>query len=126
MLDKTSKNILKYMKSHAENSSEKYYNFGDDLEEMAKDLSSDGATIRASIRFLEEHGYIKYRHVHTHTGNSMVTHFFLDHKGLHWKEFRKQEVIKYFEDKWIDFFALLVATAALIVSVLTWLQLPQG
>ena len=42
----------------------------------------------------------------------------LDHKGLHWKEFRRAEIIKYLEEKWIDFLAMLLALAALLISLI--------
>lgn len=118
MLDKLSKKILKHMIAGAESPSEKLYNFGDDLQNMALNLSSDSETVRAAIRFLEQNEYLKF--ARTSSGNTIG--FYLDHKGLHWKEFRRGELWKYIRDKWIDFFALLVATSALVMSILSLLK----
>ncbi len=117
MLDKLSRAILKQMNS-AENPSKKPYDFGDDLHEMAEKLKKDSEIVRAAIRFLEQNEYIKF--IRTDTGR--VLGFHLDHKGLHWKEFRRGELWKYIRDKWIDFFALLVATAALVMSTVSLLM----
>lgn len=120
MLDRLSKKILYYMQTSSENPSDAYYDFDEDLDEIAERIASDSESVRAAVRYLEENEYIKFGH----TSSGYTTCFYLDHRGLHWKEFRKQEIIKYLEDKWIDFFALVVAFAALVISVLTWLQLP--
>lgn len=113
--DRLSKKILCYM-----NEGERAYrlfDFGDDLEEMAKDLSCHVEKARANIRYLQEHGYITYN------GTSGSARWFsLDHKGLHWKEFRRLERIDYLQEKWIDFLAMLFALMALALSIITSLQ----
>lgn len=121
MLDKLSKKILIYLNSF-EMPSEIFYDFSDDLEKLAKETSSDSETVRASVRYLHENGYIRY--AVTQSGNPLQ--FYLDHKGLHWKEFRRQEIIEYLEDKWIDFFALVISFTALVISVAALLKPPAA
>lgn len=117
MLDKLSRKILKKMNSD-KTPSEKIYSLGEGLEKMSGELKSDTGTVRAAIRFLEQNEYLKF--ARTSGGNTIG--FYLDHKGLHWKEFRRGELRKYIRDKWIDFFALLVATSALVMSILSLLN----
>lgn len=115
MLDRLSRKILKYMNKASEKPSECYYTFDDGIDRMAAALNSDSETIRADVRYLEEQGYIKYGR----SQSGMVINFYLDHKGLHWEEFRREEIIKYLEEKWIDFLAMLLALAALVISLRT-------
>ena len=77
----------------------------------------------AMIRFLEAEGYveiIKSTSTKSHLGIR------LSHKGIKRKEFRRQEVIKYLEEKWIDFFAMAVSAAALVISIVALLSKSQG
>ena len=83
MLDKLSKEILKYMQTASSHPSDTYYNFDDDLDTIATSVSSDSESVRAAVRFLHEQEYIKYGH----TQSGKVYRFYLDHKGLHQKEF---------------------------------------
>ena len=120
MLDKLSKKILKIMASgHVTELNP--YSFDGDLTALAAKLSSDEDTVRASIRFLHQMEYIQYAASGGHTWG-----FFLDHMGLHYKEFQWQDRIEYLREKWIDFFALLVAAAALVISIIALLLPPQG
>ena len=82
MLDKLSKQILNHMKT-ASSPSDTYYDFDDDLDAIAKAVSSDSESVRAAVRFLNDHGYIKYGY----TTSGTVYRFYLDHKGLHSYEF---------------------------------------
>lgn len=115
MIDRLSRKILKYMNTNSQHPSEAYYDFEEDVERISSALGSDSETIRASIRYLEKSEYIKFGL----TQSGTVINFYLDHKGLHWKEFRRAEIIKYLEEKWIDFLAMLLALAALIISLVT-------
>jgi len=112
MLDELDKQILEFMLHKSDVPSKQEYNFDSDLVGMAENLKSDPETIRAAVRDLEKKEYVIY--IQNQYGIPM--RFSLDHKGLHWKEYRRQEIMRYLEEKWIDFFALLVATVALIVS----------
>ncbi len=83
MLDKLSKKILNHMKTASSHPSDTYYDFDDDLDAIAKAVSSDSESVRAAVRFLNDQGYIKYGY----TTSGTVYRFYLDHKGLHSYEF---------------------------------------
>lgn len=119
MLDKLSKKIIRYMNT-AENPSDTYYDFIDDLDEIAESTHSDSESVRAAVRYLEEQGYIKY----SYTQNGTAFQFYLDHKGLHWKYFRRKEILDYIAEKWPDFIALIISILSLITSVVA-LTKPQ-
>ena len=112
MLDRLSRQLLSEL-NRKENAADLVYNFDTDINELSESLHADFETIRASIRYLHEHGYLKYQI----SKSQHVMGFYLDHKGLHWREFRRQEIIKYLEEKWIDFAALLLSIIALIISL---------
>lgn len=83
MLDKLSRKILKHMNS-ASQPSDTYYDFDEDLDAIASAVSTDSESARAAVRYLQEHGYIKYAY---YNNSDMVARFYLDHKGLHYMEF---------------------------------------
>lgn len=120
-MDRTSKKLLKYL-SQESPSEKREFDFTDDLAEIACAIHSDVETVRAAVRYLEAIGYLKF----LSTPKGHTTGFYLDHKGLHWKEFRRQEILHYIEDKWIDFFSLLAAVAALVISLIALLSKPGG
>lgn len=82
---------------------------------MAQTLGIKSEDLRANIRFLNDSGYIDYQKFH---GSDKNASFSLSHKGLHWKYFRRQEIIRYLEDKWIDFLAMLMSLASFILSII--------
>ena len=53
MLDKLSRQILKHMNS-AEQPSDTYYNFDEDLDEIAEAIESDSESVRSAVRYLHE------------------------------------------------------------------------
>lgn len=110
-MDKLSKNILKYMNEKTDASSY-IYTFGDDIEQIADDLSTDSESIRSAIRYLTSLQYVQY-----HYNGDYAGWFSLDHRGLHWQEFRWEERLKYLKDNWIDFLAMIFALASLIISI---------
>lgn len=112
MLDKLSKSLLEYL-NKPKNAADRFYDFSGDLNALAKDLHVDEEELRAAVRYLNENGYLKYQLAN----NAKPFKFSLDHKGLHWREFRRQEIAKYLEEKWIDFAALLLSVIALICSL---------
>lgn len=112
-MDKLSKKVLEYMNHHTEDPSSSIYDFGEDLNNMAKDLAVGTEDLRGTIRYLEELQFITF-----HDSNGRVIWFSLDHRGLHWKEFRWEERLNYLKDNWIDFFAMLAAIASLILSLI--------
>lgn len=109
MLDKSSKALLEFMNGIPSKTIDYISDF------QWPPSVGDEDEFLALVRFLEEKGYLES--IKTQMGHSVGTR--LSHKGLHWKEFRRQEILLYFEDKWIDFFALLVSIAAIILSVIS-------
>lgn len=112
MLDKLSKKIVQHMNT-AESPSDTYYDFMDDLDEIAENTHSDSESVRAAVRYLEEQGYIKY----SYTQNGIAFQFYLDHKGLHWKYFRRKEILDYIAEKWPDFIAVAISMVSLLISI---------
>ena len=89
--------------------------FQEGLDKLAADFNIDAENLRATIRYLHDLGYLEYMY---YNGTSRAYGFYLSHKGLYWKKFRRSETINYLKDKWIDFFAVLLSFAALIVSII--------
>lgn len=112
MLDTLSQKILIEL-NRPENAADLVHDFSEDLSALAKTLRTDNETVRAAVRYLHELNYLKYQV----SSSQHVTGFYLDHKGLHWREFRRHEIIKYLEEKWVDCAALLLSIAALICSL---------
>lgn len=69
----------------------------------------------AMIEFLERCEYIKIIRA---KGTNNATGVQITHKGRMRKEYHRQELLRYFAEKWVDFLAMLIALAALIVTVL--------
>lgn len=113
-MDRLSKQLLSYMNGNGKTPSEQFYDFDADLDRIAEKLGSDSETIRAAVRYLESEKYLKFAYAN---GSDIAMYFYLDHKGLHWKEFRREEILRYLSDKWIDCFSLLVSFAALLISI---------
>ena len=112
MLDKLSKDILRYMTEKED--CHKEYNFDTDMEKMAAELASDEDAVRNAVRFLEITGYIQY----VGLINGDFYWFKLGHKGLHWKEFRRMEILQYLKEKWAEILAALAALATVVLTVL--------
>ena len=112
-MDKLSKRVLEYLNSRPEDPSSAFYSFGEDLDDIAKDLSVDTEDLRGAIRHLKKYEYIQNNGEHW---------FSLDHKGRHWKEFRWEERLNYLKDNWIDFFAMLASISSLILSLIALLR----
>lgn len=112
-MDKTSKKILNYMISLG--GCEKSFLFSEDIRNMAVAFGTSTENLRANIRFLHENEYIDYQE---DSRSHRAIAFSLSHKGLHWKYFRRQEIIRYLEDKWIDFLAMLMSLASIILSII--------
>mgnify|MGYP000351463469 CR=1 FL=1 len=87
------------------------------IDDLAQKLSMPTEDIRAASRFLVEKGYLEYQKAGDRNAG-----FHLSHQGLHYKYFRRQKILKYIAEKWIDFFALLLSICALIVSVISILR----
>lgn len=112
-MDKTSKQILEHLIS--EGGCKIVVNFQEELDALSASFEMDSENFRAAIRYLHDLGYLDYVY---YSKSEKVYGFQLSHKGLNWKSFRKQEILRYLSDKWIDFFATLLSFGALIVSVI--------
>ena len=109
MLDKSSKALLAFMNDLPAKAIDLQHDF------EYPSIIGDQDAFNALVRFLEADGYLES--VMSSHGNRLKVS--LSHKGLHWKEFRRHEVIAYLEDKWIDFFALLASVAAIVMSAIS-------
>ena len=115
MLDRTSRKFLDYLDSLPEDT----LNYSSKNEFLVNfDTIS---SFYAMIRHLESTGYIEI--IKTQKGTSVGVR--LSHIGLKRKEFRRLEILKYLEDKWVDMLALVVSLAALIISILSLLLKAQ-
>ena len=80
MLDKLSKKILQYMNEQPQ-PSDVYYNFDEDLDEVAEAVASDSESVRSAVRYLHERKLIKFAY---YNDSDIAACFYLDHKGLHY------------------------------------------
>lgn len=115
MLDRFSKKFLRHLNS-AKSPDSTMYDFLE-LEELSQPLCCTPNEIKLNAEYLKDLGYIKY--IPNQHGKPAA--FMLSHKGLHWKEFRRQEILKYLKDKWIDFFSLVVSFIAVTLSLIALL-----
>lgn len=115
-MDRPSKQLIKYLTSNG--GCEKTYDFGEDLDNIAQYFHTHPDNLRANIRHLHKLEYIDYQ---KYSGSDRNASFALSHKGLHWKYFRRQEIIHYLQEKWIDFFAMIVSFASLIIAIIALL-----
>lgn len=116
-MDKNSKEILNYLISQG--GCENPTDFNDGLDELSSAMNIPTQTLLANIRFLHDSGYVDYQY---YANTDRAAAFVLSHKGLHWKHFRKKEILDYIADKWIDFFAFIVSILSLILSIVALLQ----
>lgn len=115
MLDKTSSKFLDFLDARVDDTL-MYY---DDVE--YPDEFGDEEALFAMIRYLEAEGLVEI--IKSSSSGSHIG-VRLSHKGIKRKEFRRQEIIKYLEEKWIDFFALAVSAVAVVISLIALLSKP--
>lgn len=113
MLDRKSKIFLKFLDKKAG----KEISYADEIDYPA-DLGNE-ADLSALIRYLEAEGYVEIIKA-ANTGSRLGV--CLSHKGRNRKAFAMQEVLRYLGEKWIDFFALLTALGALVISIVALLR----
>lgn len=87
------------------------------IDDLAKKLSMPTEHIRAASRFLVENGYLEYQ-----KAGDRKAGFHLSYKGLNWKYFRREEILRYIADKWVDFFAAVISLLSLVISIIALLQ----
>lgn len=72
----------------------------------------------AMLDYLEDNGYVTA--LRDNNMNSRGAR--LAHKGYKLREFRRKEFLKYIAEKWVDFFAMLMAAGSLVVSIIALLS----
>lgn len=109
MLDKASRKFLAYLESQP----------GGKISLLQSIDAPDGIQeawqLMTLLEFLEHREYVKIIRAR---GTNNATGVQITHKGRMRKEYRRQEVLRYFVDKWVDFFAMLIALISLVVTVL--------
>ncbi len=115
-MDKSSKMILNYLISNG--GCGKFIHWGDEFDSFSRSLGLKPEDLRANIRYLHECGYIDYQKF---SSNGRNASFSLSHKGLHWKYFRRKEILQYISEKWIDFFAMLISFVSLAIAIISLL-----
>jgi hypothetical protein len=116
IMDKTSKKVLNHLISNG--GCDKYIYWGEDFDTLVQTLNLNSEDLRADIRYLHDCGYIDYQKFSNSDRNAS---FSLSHKGLHWKYFRRQAILQYILEKWIDFFAMLVSFISLAIAIISLL-----
>lgn len=123
-MDKLSKRILRYMVKTGKTTDFVWsfdqvliYQCKSSIYELSDRINIPTEDVRACIRYLNEIGYIEYQYTRTSKEHRAVG-FHLSHKGLHYKHFRKQEILAYIAEKWIDFLSMLLSLAAIIISII--------
>lgn len=121
-MDKTARAILRWLTKNSAEKGTQYICAFDEgwkdstdawLNDMAKSLNLRVEDARAAVRFLADIGMLEYQ-------NSGDYHlgFHLSHRGLHWRYYRRQEILNYIADKWPDFIAVVISLLSLIISVI--------
>lgn len=105
MLDGLSKKILRFMLSELNGDGKQYFDFDADVEKMANDFAVGSDTVLASIRYLNNEGFIKY----AYSGDTAL-YFYLDHKGLHQEEFDKLQSRERWKERAFGFFSGILVT----------------
>lgn len=129
-MDKTSKRILKYFVSqncgtdfvcldHPRWSS--FYKNHVLVDDLAEELGLREKDMLAVFKYLNENGYLE-REQNGTAGSRSDIGFKLSHKGLHWKYFRRREVLDYIAEKWPDFIAVVISIISLITAILSGLN----
>nr|WP_294655417.1 hypothetical protein [uncultured Anaerotignum sp.] len=119
-LDKFSIKLLQHLCSEYEKPSSYLHSFHtDDLENIAKCVNSDSESVRSAVKYLHEQEYLNYA-CDSKTGKERA--FYLSHKGLNYKYFRRKEIMDYIAEKWIDFFSMLLSVISIIISTIALLK----
>lgn len=107
MLDRNSKKFMNYLKSQP--------NYEIEWDSDVPDKFGDWDKLRILIRYLMSLGYIESTYYSNGTSRGLQ----LTYMGVNWKKFKRQQLLKYLEEKWIDFFALLISFMALVISAIS-------
>lgn len=111
-MDKHAKSLLRYLVANG--GCESSIDFNDGLDQVASSLGVGSESLRGTVRYLHDLGYIDYQ---KYSGTDKNAAFALSHKGENWKYFQRLKALDYLADKWIDFFAFVASVCSLIVSI---------
>lgn len=124
MVDKTCKKILEFLIAGGKGTeytcaySSAWIDLCDiTIDDLAKELSMLERDVRSASELLIASGFLEYQK--SSQGNAG---FHLSYKGLHWKYYRRKEILKYIADKWVDFFAAVISLLSLVISIIALLQ----
>lgn len=120
-MDRTCKKILDKLISYGRGT-DYICTWDEELNEFANSLEIPVEDVRAAVRYLKDHGYIEYQMYHSAHGIERSRGFHLSHQGLHWRHYRRKEILDYIADKWADFIAAAISLISLIISVVGLLQ----
>lgn len=106
MVYKKEKQLLNIIKKQSPRLPNNFY----DLEDIFLLSGMDIEEYLICLRNLAKEDIISF-------GDRSQTAFRLESNGLYFNEYQKQKLIHYVTDKLVDFFALIVAIIALIISI---------
>ncbi len=112
MLDRKSVKFLRYLREQEENTIRCSM-----IDPVPKGYGQRDE-YNAMMDFLELGGYVSVQRDSSNNRKSVK----LDHKGYKFSEFRRMELLEYLSEKWVDFFAMLMAAGSLVVSVIALLS----
>ena len=108
-MDKICRKLLKQMNSVKPDPAEKLYDWHEDLEELARSIKSPTESARAAIRYLHDQGYVAYGK----NQHGVALCFYLDHKGLIYKEQEHIERKAYLQEHfWLPFLVSFLSGVA--------------
>lgn len=115
MLDKLSEKLLEQMRKDYSESNQIYYDFDEDLDNLAEKISSDSESVHAAVRYLEKLDFIEYGRS---SESNTVIYFLLSHKGLHQKELNRLEAKERWKERLYGFISGILASVlvSLILS----------
>lgn len=118
MLTKNCKSILDGILSLNQNDWYKAYSVRDLVQITS--LSVD--EIISALESLEQTDMVQIQYLTIRSYRPTIDWIRLTERGIYYKDFEKEKRINYLKDKWIDFLALVVASAALIISIAAFLK----
>lgn len=127
-MDRTCKLILREMLSHGADckcslsQGSNRIGFSVSLGELSSALQIDPYIARKAVGYLVSTGYAAYINGGSVRGVQHPVAFQLTHKGIHWQEFRRSEILDYLADKWLDVLSSVIAFSSLIVSIIALWQ----
>ena len=117
MLYSKDKKVLKIIRKTNPKLPNNYYDWNDIWEFVQIKYQQKISDIEyiSALNNLHNQGFITFADKHK-------TAFSLNSCGRYYTEYIRNKIINYILDKWIDFFALIIAIAALIISIISLLK----